>query len=60
MGIAKVRQGFCRDVAPVTGLTVDHDVLIQRDADFAMARLNLAEINVEISARDKSRGMLLW
>jgi hypothetical protein len=60
VGIAKVRQRLCRDVAPVTGLTVDDDVFIQSHADFAMARLDLAKVNVEISAGNKSRGMLLW
>ena len=54
VGIAEIRQRFSRDVAPMAGLAVDHDVLIQGDADFPVARLDLAEIDVQIGAGDET------
>ena len=54
MGIAQIRQRFSRDVAATAGLAVDHDVLIQRNADFPVARFDFAEIDVQIGAGNET------
>ena len=59
MGIPQVRQGFGRNVAPVAGLTVDHNVLSERHSDFPMARFDFAEIDIEVRARYEASRMLL-
>ena len=57
VGIAEIRQRFSRNVAPMAGLAVDHDVLIQGDADFPVARFDFAEIDVQIGAGNETRCM---
>jgi hypothetical protein len=57
VGIAKIRQRFSRDVAPMPGLAVNHDMLIQGDADFPVARFDFSEIDVQIGTGDETRCM---
>jgi hypothetical protein len=59
VGIAQVRQRFGGNVASVAGLTVNHNVLIERRFNFPMARFDFAEIDIEVRAWNKASRMLL-
>jgi hypothetical protein len=60
MAISQVGQGFGRNVAPVAGLTVDHNVLIQRCFNLPMARFDFPEVDIEVRAWYKTSRVLLW
>src|SRR5215203_3200640 len=57
--VAEIGQRFCRDIAPVAGLAIDHNVVFQLGPDLAMAGFDFSEVDVEIRSRNGPGHMFL-
>ena len=55
--VTEIGECFCGDIAAMARLTIDDDMFIEFGAEFAVANLDLAEIDVQIRPWNKSRRM---
>ena len=54
MTIAQIGERFCRNVASMAGLAIDHQMIVQLGSDVPMPSLNVAELDVQIGSGNES------
>ena len=59
MAVAQIGQCLCRNVAPMAGLAIDDQMVIELGSDVPVPSLNFPEVNVQIGSRNESCRMFL-
>ncbi len=54
MAITQISQRLCCNVAPMTGLAIDDQMVIERGSNVSMPNLNFLEVDVQIGSRNES------